>query len=69
MADPVSINFTLQNLKCTIQSLQFYQQESGDATNAVLIASLKTTLASNEGAVPPIGMPSALAQSAGPATV
>lgn len=65
MADPVSISFSLQNLKSTIQALRFYQQESGDATNAALITSLTSTYTTNENtAAPAVGLPSALAQSA-----
>lgn len=63
MADPVNISFTLQNLKCTVQVLKAYQQITDDATNTALIASLQATLTANEGAVPPVGMASALAQS------
>ena len=63
MADPVSISFSLQNLKCTIQCLKAYQQVTDDATNAALITSLTSTLVANETATPPVGMPSALAQS------
>lgn len=65
MADPVSISFSLQQLKCTIQCLRFYQQETADATNAALIASLTSTYQTNENtAAPAVGMPSANAQSA-----
>lgn len=65
MADPVSINFTLQNLKCAIQCMQFYQQMAGDQTNNAQIASLNATLAANvTPGAEPVGMPSALARSA-----
>lgn len=63
MADPVSISFSLQNLKCVVQCLKAYQQVTDDATNTALIASLSATLTANETATPPVGMASALAQS------
>lgn len=63
MADPVSISTSLQNLKCQIQAMQFYQQITNDLTAQTWIASLETTLAANEGSTPPAGYASALAQS------
>jgi len=63
MSDPVSISTSLQNLKCQIQAMQFYAQQTNDTTANAWIATLKTTLASNEGATPPQGYASALAQS------
>ena len=63
MSDPVSISTTLQNLKCQIQALAFYQQMTNDLTAAAWITSLESTLASNEGATPPQGFQSVLADS------
>jgi hypothetical protein len=65
MADPVSVSMSLQNMKATIQALQGYQQATSDPTLSAFIATLKTTLAANEVAgAPPVGLTSALGQSA-----
>lgn len=63
MADPVSISTTLQNLKCQIQAMAFYQQQTGDLSAAAWITSMEATLAANEAATPPAGYPSALGNS------
>lgn len=63
MADPVNISTSLQNLKCQIQALTYYQQLTNDLTAQTWIATLESTLASNEGATPPAGYASVLGQS------
>lgn len=62
MADPVSISFSLQDLKCTVQSLKYYQQMSGNAQTLPLLTSLWATLQANVSAAsPPMGLQDALA--------
>lgn len=64
MADPVNVSTSLQNLKCQVQAMAFYQQMTNDTTASAWLATLQTTLTNNEVAgSPPQGYKSALADS------
>lgn len=64
MADPFSLSISLQQAKCALDSMKFYQRMTNDLSMSAFITSLQASLNSNIGTTAPVGYSSAPAQSA-----
>lgn len=65
MADPFSISISLQQAKCALDAMKFYQRMTNDLTMDVFITSLQAQIVSNNPVGNTIsGYSSVLAQSA-----